>query len=69
MDKSDASEHNGDSGNIKGNYTTLDNDVKCAKTIAKSGSKINSMCIVSAKMKHEDNNKMVTTYAILDNCS
>ena len=66
-DKSDGSQDNGDSGNIKSNYATLDNDVKCAT--AKSGSTVISMCIVPVKIKHGDNNKMVTVYAMLDNCS
>ena len=68
-DKSDGSERNGDSGNIKSNYATLDNDVKFASTIAKSGSKVIAMCIVPVKIKHGNNSKMVTTYAMLDNCS
>ena len=34
-DKSDGSQDNGDNGNIKSNYATLDNNVKCAGTIAK----------------------------------
>ena len=34
-DKSDGSQDNGDNGNIKSNYATLDNKVKCASTIAK----------------------------------
>ena len=55
-DKSDGSQDNGDSGNIKSNYAMLDNDVKCASTTAKSGSKVISMCIVPVKIKHGDNN-------------
>ena len=35
----------------------------------KSGLKFISMCIVPVKIKHGDSNKMVTTYAVLDNCS
>ena len=66
-DKSDDRQHNSDSGNIKSNYATLGNDVECATTIAKPGSKVISMCIVPVKRKHWDNNKMVTTYAMLDN--
>ena len=68
-DKADGSQNNSDSGNIKSNYATLDNDVKCASTTAKSGSKVISMCIVPVKIKHGDINKMVTTYAMLGNCS
>ena len=68
-DKADGSQDNSDSGNIKSNYATLDNDVKCASTTAKSGSKVISMCIVPVKIKHGGSNKMVTTYAVLDNCS
>ena len=67
-DRSDGSQDNGDSGNIKSNYATLGNDVKCLRTTAKSGSKIISMCIIPVKIKHGDNNKKVTTYAMLDNC-
>ena len=65
--KSDGFQDNGDSGNIKSNYATLDYDVKCTSTTAKSGSKVMSMCIVPVKIKHGNNNKMVTTYAMLDN--
>ena len=65
-DKSDGIQHNGDSENIKSNYATLDNDVKCASKTAKSGSKVINMCIVPVKIKHEDNNKMVITYVMLD---
>ena len=68
-DKADGSQDNSNSGNIKSNYAMLDNDVKCASTTAKSGSKVISMCIVPVKIKHEDINKMVTTYAMLGNCS
>ena len=68
-DKADGSKDNSDSGNIKSNYTMLDNNVKCASTTAKSGSKVISMCIVPVKIKHGDSNKMVTTYAMLDKCS
>ena len=67
--KSDGSQNNSDSGNIKSNYATLDNDVKCETTTAKSGLKVISMCIVPVKIKHGDSNKMVTTYAMLDSCS
>ena len=63
------SQDNGDSENIKSNYATLDNDVKCANIIAKSGSKVISMCIVCVTIKHWDNNKMVTISAMLDKCS
>ena len=66
-DKSDGSQDNGDSGNVKRNCATFDHDMNC--TTAKPGSKVISMCIVPVKIKHGDNNKMVTTYAILDNCS
>ena len=66
--KSDGSQDNDDSGNVKSNYATL-NNVKCSSTTAKSGSKVIRMCIVSGKIKHRDINKMVTTYAMLDNCS
>ena len=68
-DKADGSQDNSDSGNIKSNYATLDNDVKCASTTAKSGSKDINMCIVPVKIKHEDSKEMVTSYAMLDNCS
>ena len=68
-EKADGSQNNSDSGNIKSNYVTLDNDVKHARTTAKSGSKVISISIVSVKIKHGDSNKMVTTYAMLDNCS
>ena len=68
-DKADGSKDNSDSGNIKSNYATLDNNVKCASTTEKSGSKIISMCIVPVKIKHRDSNKMVTAYAMLDNFS
>ena len=63
---SDGIQHNGDSENIKSNYATLDNDVKCASKTTKSGSKVINMCIVPVKIKYEDNNKMVITYAMLD---
>ena len=43
--------------------------MKCASTTAKSGSKVINMCIVPVKIKHEDSKEMVTTYAMLDNCS
>ena len=49
--KSDGSQDNGDSGNIKGNYATLDDNVKCESTTTKSGSKFISMCIVPVKIK------------------
>ena len=65
--KSDGSQDNTDSENIKSNYATLDNDVKCASTTAKSGSKLISMCIVPVKIKHGVNNKTATTHAMLDN--
>ena len=68
-DKADGSKDNSDSGNIKSNYATLDTDVKCASTTEKSGSKIISMSIVPVKIKHQDSNKMVTTYTMLDNFS
>ena len=68
-DKADGSQNNSDSGNIKSNYAMLDNDVKHASTTAKSGSKVISISIVPVKIKHGDSNKMVTTYAMLDNCS
>ena len=67
-DKADDSQDNNNSGNIKSNYATLDNDVKCVSTTAKSGSKVISMCIVPVRIKHGDSNKMVTTYAMLDSC-
>ena len=67
--KSDGNQDNGDSGNIKSNYTILDNNVKCSSTTAKSGSKVISMCNAPVKIKHRDNNKMVTTYAMLDDYS
>ena len=67
--KSDGFQDNGDSGNIKSNYATLDYDVKCTSTTAKLGSKVMSMCIVPVKIKHGNNNKMVTNYAMLDNFS
>ena len=67
--KLDGSQVNSDSGNIKRNYAVLGKDVKCASTPAKSGSKVISMCIFPVKIKHVDNNKMVTTYAMLDNSS
>ena len=67
--KLDGSQDNADSGNEKNNYATLDNDVKCGSTTARSGSKVISMCIVPVKIKHEDNKKMVTTYTMLDSCS
>ena len=51
-DKADDSKDNSDSGNIRSNYTTLDNDVKCASTTARSGSKVINMCIVPVKIKH-----------------
>ena len=60
--KSDGGQDNGDSGNFKSNYATLDNDMKCASTTAKSRSKIIIMCIIPVKIKHGDNNKMVATY-------
>ena len=59
--KSDGSQNNSDSRNIKSNYATLDNDVKCATTTSKSGLKVISMCIVPVKIKHGYSNKMVTT--------
>ena len=68
-DKADGSQDNSDCGNIKSNYAMLDNDVKCASTTAKSGSKVISMRIVPVNIKHGDSNKMVATYAMLDNCS
>ena len=64
-DKSDGSQDNGDSRNTKSSYATLDNNVSCASATEKSGSKVISMCIVPVKIKHGDNNKMVTTYAML----
>ena len=51
-EKADDSKDNSDSGNIRSNYTLLDNDVKCASTTARSGSKVISMCIVPVKIKH-----------------
>ena len=68
-DKSDGSQDDGDRGNIKSNYAMLYNDVKCASTTLKSGSKVISMCIVPVKIKHGDNTKIVTTYAMMDNFS
>ena len=68
-DKADGSQDNSDSGNIKSNYAMLDNGVKHASTTAKSRSKVISISIVPVKIKHGDSNKMVTTYAMLDNCS
>ena len=51
-DKADGSQDNSNSGNIKSNYAMLDNDVKCASTTAKSGSKVIIMCTVPVKIKH-----------------
>ena len=65
----DGSQDNSDSGNIKSNHARLDNDLTCARTTAKSGSKVISMGIVPDKIKHGDSNKIVTVYATLDNCS
>ena len=47
----------------------MDNYVKCTRTTGKSGSKVISRCIVPVKIKHGDNNKMVTTYTMLGNCT
>ena len=44
-------------------------DVKCASALKESGSKVISMCIVPVSIKYENNDKQITTYAMLDNCS
>ena len=56
-------------GNIKSNFAGFNNDLKCASMIGKTGSKVISMCIVPAKVKHETDKDTITTYAMLDNCS
>ena len=55
--------------NLKSNFAGLNNDLKCASMIGKTGSKVISMCIVPVKVKHEDGKDTITTYAMLDNCS
>ena len=35
----------------------------------KTGSKVISMCNVPVKVKHGDGKDIITTYAMLDNCS
>ena len=49
--------------------TLLVSTMKCASMAGKTGSKLISMCIISVKVKHWDGKDMITTYAMLDNCS
>ena len=44
-------------------------DVECAGALAKSESKVISMCIVPVSIKYKNNAKQIATYAMLDNCS
>ena len=51
---------------VKSNFIV---DVKCASALGKSGSKVIIMCIVPVSIKYKNNDKQITTYAMLDNCS
>ena len=64
-DKADGSQDNSNSENIKYKYAMLDNDVKCASTTAKSGTKVISMCTVPVKInKDHDGERSESTFAI-----
>ena len=56
-------------GNLKNNFAGFNNDSKYASMRGKTGSKMISMCIVPVKVKYGDGKDMITTYAMLDNCS
>ena len=56
-------------GNLKNNFAGFSNNLKCASMTGKSGSKVIKMCIAPVKVKHGAGKDMITTYAILDNCS
>ena len=43
--------------------------MKCAVATGKSISRVISMFIVPMKIQYGDNKKIMTTYAMLDNCS
>ena len=53
-------------GDDKSNFVA---DFKCASALGKSESKVIIMCIVPVSIKHKNNGKQITTYAMLDNCS
>ena len=55
--------------NLKNNFAGFRNDLKCASMTGKTRSKVISMGIVPVKVQHGDGKDMITTYAMLDNCS
>ena len=55
--------------NLKNNFAGFNNDFKYAIMARKTESKVISICIAPVKVKHGDGIDMITTYAMLDNCS
>ena len=56
-------------GNLKISLGGFKNDLKCASMTGKIRSKVISMCIAPMKMKHGDDEDMITTNAMFNNCS
>ena len=67
--KADGNQTGDGGGNLKNNFAGFSNDLKCASMTGKTESKVISMCIVPVMVKHEYGKVMITTYAMLGNCS